>query len=177
MLERTRADFVIRPARLEDCEDIQPVAEQMDSLHREHLPDRFRRPDGPPRSPEYIAKLIADEGTFLAVAESRTAGPLPGSNSRLVGIINAGLTETPNVPVKVRRVFVKIRGIVVLPEMQRQGIGRALVSEVSRWARERGAVEVQLSVYDYNQGAMEFFRALGFALLSHRLHRPLEDED
>jgi GNAT superfamily N-acetyltransferase len=65
----------------------------------------------------------------------------------------------------------------VLPETRRQGIGRALVTEVSSWARERGAVEVQLNVYDYNPGAMQFFRALGFAPLSHRLYRTLETDD
>lgn len=174
MLERIRTDFVIRPARLEDYEDIQPLAEQMDSMHREHLPERFRRQDGPPRSREYIAALIADQDTLLAVAECGTVRAPETSGRRLVGIINAGLTETPNIPVKVRRVFVKIRGIVVLPEMRRQGIGRALVNEVSRWARERGGVEVQLNVYDYNPDAMEFLRALGFAPLSHRLYLALE---
>ncbi|UCG41712.1 MAG: GNAT family N-acetyltransferase [candidate division WOR-3 bacterium] len=177
MPERTSADFVVRPARLEDYDAIQPLAEQMDFLHREHLPDRFRRPDGPPRSPEYIAALIAEEDTLLAVAEWHSLDPQAASDARLVGIVNAGLTQTPDVPVKVRRVFVKIRGIVVLPEMRRCGIGRALVREALHWGRERGAVEVQLSVYDYNQGAIGFFRALGFAPLSHRLYRPLEAAD
>jgi ribosomal protein S18 acetylase RimI-like enzyme len=177
MLDRTPTELVIRPARLVDYDDIQPLAEQMDSLHREHLPDRFRRPDGRPRSRKYIAGLIADQDTLLAVAEWNTAGALGVSEGRLVGIVNAGLTRTPDIPVKIRRVYAKVRGIVVLPETRRQGIGRALVTEVSSWARERGAVEVQLNVYDCNPGAMQFFRALGFAPLSHRLYRTLETDD
>jgi len=177
MPERTGADYLIRPARLEDYAGIQPLAEHMDSLHRQHLPDRFRRQEGPPRSREYITALIADESTLLAVAESRPAGRQAASNGRLLGVINAGLTQTPDIPVKVRRVFLRIRGIVVLPEVRRQGIGSALLQKVSDWAGRHGAVEVQLSVYDYNPGAMLFFRALGFAPLSHRLYRTLKADD
>jgi ribosomal protein S18 acetylase RimI-like enzyme len=167
MSEPARTAFSIRPARPEDYEAIQPLADQMDSLHRERLPDRFRKHDGPPRSREYIESLLRDENTFLAVAES---------GDGLVGIINTGLTRTPDVPVKVRRVFAKVRGVVVLPEMRRRRIGTALMRKMWDWASSRGAVEVQLNVYDYNPDAMEFFRALGFAPLSHRLYRPLETE-
>ena len=177
MTDRSGAGYFIRPARLEDYDGIQPLAEHMDSLHRQHLPDRFLRQEGPPRSREYIAGLIADKSTFLAVAESLSVGRPAASNSQLLGVINAGLTQTPDIPVKVRRVFLKIRGIVVLPEVRRKGIGRALVQEASGWAGRHGAVEVQLSVYDYNPGAMEFFQGLGFAPLSHRLYRSLETAD
>lgn len=149
---------------MEDYAAIQPLADLMDSLHRKNLPDRFRSHDGPPRSRRYIESMLADEDTFLGVAVH---------DGRLVGIINAGLTRTPDVPVKVRRLLVKIRGVVVDPGMRRRGVGSALMEEACNWAVSRGAVEVQLNVYDYNPDAIGFFRALGLVPLSHRLFRPL----
>jgi len=154
----------IRLARPEDYDGIQPLAEQMDALHREHLPERFRKHDGPPRSREYVMSLIEDDETMLAVAES---------DGTLVGIINCGLSRTPDIPIKVRRLFVKVRGVVVDRAYRRRGIGRVLMERAADWAREHGASEVQLNLYAYNEDGAAFYRALGFSVLSSRLVRPV----
>jgi len=159
-----RTPLSLRPARIEDLAAINELAEAMDSLHREHLPGRFRRPDGPNRTHEYVGSLIRDEGTFLHVAES---------TGRVVGLINAGLDATPDIPVKRPRSFLKIRGIVVRPQCRRQGIGRALFGAACDWAATHGAAEVQLSVYEFNRPAQAFWRSCGFSCLSHRMIRPL----
>ncbi|MBN2537265.1 GNAT family N-acetyltransferase [candidate division WOR-3 bacterium] len=156
--------YSLRPARIEDLAAINELAEVMDSLHREHLPNRFRKPEGPNRSREYVESLIRDENTFLHVAES--AGDV-------VGLINAGLDTTPDIPIKRPRRFLRIRGVVVRPDRRRQGVATALFRAACDWAALHGAVEVQLSVYDFNAAAAAFWQAHGFSCLSHRLFRPL----
>jgi GNAT superfamily N-acetyltransferase len=157
-------DITIRPARIEDHAAICELASIMDNLHLENLPDRFRAHDGPARTEEYIRNLIGNEDTYLAVAV-RDGG--------LVAIINCGLARTPDIPIKVRRRYLKIRGLVVKPGMRRQGIGREMMSRAQKWARSRGADEVQLNVYRYNDGAEAFYARLGFEPLSRRMVRPL----
>jgi len=154
----------IRPATIADHGRINALAEQMDRLHRDALPGRFRRPDGPNRARPYVESLIADPDTFLAVAE------LDGV---VAALINSGLDRTPDIPVKPPCRFLRIRGLIVDEAHRRKGLGRALATAAMEWAAARGATEVQLSVYDFNETAAAFYHGLGFAPLSHRLVRPI----
>lgn len=128
------------------------------------MPSRFRKPEGPARARDYILGLIADPDTFLSVAEL---------DGKVVGIINAGLSRTPNLPVKNPYTFCLVRGIVVDSSFRRRGIGTALLSAAEQWSRKRGAVELQLNVYETNAPGRAFFARRGFSPLSHRLTRPL----
>jgi len=45
----------IRPATIDDDEQLCGLFDEVDRLHREALPNVFRKPDGPTRSRERIA--------------------------------------------------------------------------------------------------------------------------
>ena len=45
---------------------------------------------------------------------------------------------------------------------RRMGVGKALMERVNQWAKERELESVQLTVWDFNQGAIEFYKALGY---------------
>jgi len=156
--------LAVRAATPADYDAICTLARELDRVHGDNLPGRFRRHDGPARTRSYVEGLIADDDTFLAVAEL---------DGRLVGIINSGLGDTHDIPVKVARKFLRVRGIVVDPSFRHRGIGRALFDAATAWAGRRGAVEVQLTVYEFNETAQAFFAGLGFTPLSRRLTRPL----
>ena len=155
---------LLRDATTDDLAAINELAEVMDSLHRENLPDRFRRAEGLNRSRAHVESLICDENTFLRVAEL---------DGRVVGLINAGLDMTPDIPVKRRRRFLKIRGVVVRPDCRRMGVARELFRGACEWARNRGATEVQLTVYEFNDTAAAFWLKQDFTCLSRRLVRSL----
>lgn len=158
-------DIIIRAAAIPDYDRICELAAQMDRLHLTVLPDRFRKPAGPNRARTYVEALIADPNTYLAVAEA---------GDRVVALLNSGLGQTPDVPVKPPRRFLKIRGLVVDEAHRRRGIGRALFAAAMEWAGARGAQEVQLNVYEVNPVGAAFCRAAGFAPLSRRYVRPLD---
>jgi ribosomal protein S18 acetylase RimI-like enzyme len=50
----------------------------------------------------------------------------------------------------------------VAPEARRRGVGRMLIDAIVAWAAERGVRTVRLMVTSVNDGAMEFYRRLGF---------------
>lgn len=52
--------------------------------------------------------------------------------------------------------------LAVDPAHQRQGLGAALVAGAEVWLRERGVRKIQLMVRDTNQGAIEFYRRIGY---------------
>lgn len=157
--------LTIRRARPEDFDAICEMADIMDEPQRAALPDRFRRGPGPARNRERTEAFMRDENTFLALAEV---------NQTVVGLVNAGLEKMPDYPQKQPLTWVKIRGIVVRPELRRKGIATALIRAVEQWAATRGATEIQANVYDFNKPAYAFFSRLGLAPLSHRLARRLD---
>lgn len=55
-----------------------------------------------------------------------------------------------------------ILGLAVSGEFQRQGIGRALLSEVERWAKETGACGVRLVSGAGRTEAHAFYRSCGY---------------
>lgn len=156
----------IRRALPTDYDAICELADQMDEVQRQGLPDRFRRPKGPVRLRDRTEKLMRDPDTLLVVAEL---------DYRVVGVMNCGFYRMADYPQKQPVSHVLVRGIVVREGLRRQGIGTALAREALRWARERGADELQANVYDFNRAAAAFWAALGFGPLSHRLSRRTKD--
>lgn len=54
--------------------------------------------------------------------------------------------------------------IGVVPKARGQGIGRALLAEVARLAKKRGATLLRVRAHDHETGALELYRDLGFSL-------------
>ena len=54
--------------------------------------------------------------------------------------------------------------VAVAPEHRTRGIGRALIDEAERLLREAGCPKINLQVRASNRAAVDFYRAIGFAL-------------
>jgi ribosomal protein S18 acetylase RimI-like enzyme len=53
--------------------------------------------------------------------------------------------------------------LVVRPEAEGQGIGRALLAASEAWARSRGLESITLNVFAQNERALELYRRQGYA--------------
>lgn len=68
---------------------------------------------------------------------------------------------------------VVVEDVVVTPKRQGQGIGRALLAGLEKWAEERGAERLQLLADKKNHPALAFYSRLGWqqtALVALRHH-------
>ena len=54
-----------------------------------------------------------------------------------------------------------LEDLFVVPEMRGRGIGKALLQELARIARERGCARMEWAVLDWNRHAFEFYKGLG----------------
>lgn len=154
----------IRPATIADYEQLCDLFDEVDRLHRETLPDTFRKADGPPRSRERIAQLVDGPNAVILVAER---------GEMLLGLaVLWELPVSPN-PMRVPRRVVEIDTIVVRAAARRQGIGRSLIAAAVQWAKGRGADHAEISVYAFNQDALRTYEAAGFTMSLHRLKLPL----
>lgn len=52
----------------------------------------------------------------------------------------------------------------VNPDYQKRGLGRKMMEAAEHWLRERNAPKIQLMVRDDNDGAIGFYKALGYAV-------------
>lgn len=58
-----------------------------------------------------------------------------------------------------------LEDLFVQPDRRGQGIGKALLRELARIARQRGCARIDWAVLDWNQPAIDFYKSLGAAPL------------
>ncbi len=154
----------IRKAVASDYDNLCALFDQADTLHRKSLPQIFQKPSGVVRGRDYVLGLIADESVGLFVAQVE---------GRLVGLICVMIRESPEIPIFVRRRYAVIESVVVAEEHRRAGIGRGLVEKAHQWAVAEGADSIELNVWEFNQGAVEFYERLGYETASRKMSKRL----
>jgi ribosomal protein S18 acetylase RimI-like enzyme len=153
-------ETTIRRATPEDYPSICKLLEEIDALHRDHLPERFQKYEGPAREQEYFAGLLNDPGVALFVAEQDGA---------LMGYGHANIAEAPAIPLFVPRRYGVVDEIVVSSACQNRGVGTQLMDSMHNWAREMGATSVELNVYEFNETAIRFYERLGYRTVSRKM--------
>ena len=156
--------MIIREASAADCGALGELLGEADSLHRENLPGRFKRPEGPVRAREYLLSLMADPDVALFLAVE---------GERLIGVVHVLIRETRDIPILVSRRYGFVENLVVREGLRRKGIGSALMERAHEWAKSRGATEIELNVYEFNQSAIGLYRKLGYGTISRYMGRAL----
>lgn len=154
----------IRKATADDYNSMCELFDEVDALHRDHLPRLFQKPGGVVREQDYYLGLFNDENMILFVAET---------GHKLVGFIYAMIRETPAFPIFVSRRFAVVDSIGVKHGFQNHGIGRHLMEHISEWAIEKGATSIELNVYEFNKTAISFYESLGYETISQRMSKSL----
>jgi len=158
-------EFEIRPATAADYQEICRLCEAVDALHRRHLPHIYRTPDGPAREWSFIQHLLESPDVSFLVAEI---------NGELAGFVTVMLERAAAIPLFVPRLYAVIDNLAVDERYRRRGLGRALMAQAEAWALAKGAGEVTLNVYEFNQPAQEVYRALGYQTRSRKMAKPLD---
>lgn len=158
-------DLIIREARPKDYRPLLDLFDAVDGLHRINLPGIFQCFPGPARDKGYFSSLLADEETALFIAE--VAGEISG-------FILAFARDTPPIPVFIPTRLVLISDIAVKIKFRRQGIGSQLMARVYSWAVTKGATAIELNVYAFNQEAIEFYKSIGFDIISLRMRKSID---
>jgi len=144
-------EFSIREATKQDYEALCEIYEEVDSLHAEALPCIFRKTDGTARSRDFVFSMIADKNSALFVAESQ---------NQIMGFVYILIRETRDIPIFVPRRYAWIGEIAVKKEFRHSGVGQSLVEKAHQWALDKGITQVELNVWEFNEGAIAFYEKL-----------------
>ncbi|MGW3045522.1 N-acetyltransferase family protein [Kitasatospora sp. NPDC001159] len=143
----------IRIASMGDITALAALTALGHQVHADHRPDLFV--GGPSR--EALEALLSDQlmephVTFL-IAEA--------SDGRALGYAMAEIVERHGSALTVADSVVSLRRIAVDSGASRSGVGSALLDGVREIGRAAGCRRLVTQVWDFNEGALAFYRASG----------------
>lgn len=92
----------------------------------------------------------------------------------VVGLVEVYLRQTPADKTNVAsRVYGYVQSLLVTEPMRGQGVGRSLLAAAEDWAREKGAVESELDIWEFAEGPLQFYKQLGYQTIKQTMYRKL----
>jgi len=143
----------IREAFRGDTDLLYEIFSEVDHMHRDAHPEIFRKAKNPEHIKAYYLQCIKKTDVVILVAEWK---------SEIVGAIICTLDVTSDIPVRVPRKYACIENITVSKICRKQGIGKSLIEAAQAWAEYRGATMMELTVWEFNQGAKNFYKKQGY---------------
>lgn len=142
------SDIAIRTARDDDCDTISELLGEL----------------GYPTSPEEAARRLrrlrsSDYVVFVGVSDGQVVGLMS------LHSVNGLHSSSP---------ACYLMGLVTRSAMHGQGIGKALLGEAERWAREHGCDRVTLTSATHRTAAHAFYERQGFPETGRRFAKQIE---
>lgn len=164
-------ESVVREAQPGDAAGIARCHRDGAETYAAAAPSLFRIPDEDGYV-EWIQDDLArtrgpNELGLVAVADGEVAGHL---EALLLEPMDSARWQQGR-DVGERRVFVN--ALAVAAAWRRHGVGRVLMDAAEAWARDRGAVVVQLDTWIGSGLSVPFYESLGYARRSIRFEKPL----
>lgn len=153
----------IRILTPEDYSPFLAMMEKVDALHAQARPDCYLARKGEECFPRgaYDSWMGSPDGLLLGAFE----------DGRMIGTSKAALwTESGMVP-GIR--WVCLDNIYVEEDCRRRGVAKALYARTEAWAREIGAVRMELYVWDFNRSAIAAYHSWGFVPQQYVLEKKL----
>ena len=134
-----------------DYDMVAELYKELDEMHVQARPDYFVHRDEDKIYPKeaFIHNLSYPGGLELGAFEE----------GQLVGVVGATLWEESGMRKDVKTVC--LDNIYVLPSYRRSGVATKLFAEVELWAKERGAIRLDLYTWDFNKTAIAMYQAMG----------------
>lgn len=135
----------------------------LDEIHAQGRPDCFthREKDQVYPRDAYIHNLSYPDGVELGAFDG----------VKLIGFVRATLWNKSFSLEGVKTVC--LDDIYVIPEYRRRGVAAKLFAETESWAKARGAVRLELHVWDFNKSALAMYEAMGMKAQRHVLEKKL----
>ena len=134
---------------------------ELDRIHYETRPDYFGKRDCSYPKDAYDECLADVDTLMLGAFEGET----------LLGIARATIWNKSGMIEGIKTAC--LDNIYILPEARRKGIAKALFVTTEDWARQQGAVRLDLHVWDFNKDALALYQAMGMDFQYHVMEKKL----
>ncbi|MST31753.1 GNAT family N-acetyltransferase [Acidimicrobiaceae bacterium USS-CC1] len=157
----------VRTARPSDVQALAALNAVVQHLHHVALPQQFKAPDGSAVE-AYLAERLAKPETVALVAEDW--------GGTAVGYALGEVLDVQESALKWAGRLMHVQHIAVEPSEARKGWGTALMDAIEGEGARRGADEVRLDYWSFNERARRFFTALGYEPYNVRATKVLRPE-
>lgn len=158
--------------RLADEQDLKVLCRLYIEFHEFHVrgvPERVRSSGDPDKydcSELYpkLEKIIKSEDSVIFLAEV---------DHKPIGLAEVYIREDKPDPARVCRRYGFLQSLIVTQKTRKHGIGKKLVETAESWAKGKGATEMQLDIWEFEAGPLDFYENLGYRTLRRTLVRGL----
>ena len=160
----------IRSANLADREMLGHLYHEFHQFHVQGVPNRLLSLGKPPDSYKNselfktLKKIIKDDNSAIFVAE------LEG---KIVGLAEIYIRQDEPNPLKVSYRYGFLQSLIVTESFRHHQIGTPLLKAAEQWAKEKGAIEMRLDIWEFKQGPLGFYEKRGYQTLRRTLVRKL----
>ena len=142
------SEITIREAGLEELPRIADLKRQIHEVHVKGRPDLF----APYKDLEAFAEHSAAKNCSLVLAEMA---------DEVVGFAMLQYIERPAGPYMNTRRYLHVEEFCVDENHKRMGIGTKLMEKLKQMAFAKGYSRIELDVWGFNEGAKQFYEAVG----------------
>ena len=131
---------------------VNELRRQVNDLHVEGKPEVFN-PGFSQELQDFIYKIWEDPEQKIIVAEQ---------DGIICGFAVLHHINKPENPFMYERDFLDIDEFCVDEEHRRQGVATAMIDFIREYAANKGFHRIELNMWEFNKGALEFYEAAGF---------------
>ena len=142
----------VRFAKETELSRINELRKQVNDLHVEGKPDVFK-PGFCDELRDFINVIWNDPEQEIAVAVA---------DGTICGFAIIHHINKPENPFMKERDFLDIDEFCVDEAYRRKGVATDLISFIKKFAKEKGFHRIELNMWEFNQGALAFYEAVGF---------------
>lgn len=144
-----------RRANIDDILTVCELGQILNAVHHQARPDIYA---------DATAEIARDKPHWLSSLEGDDrAAFLAEHGGTAVGFITVQLVQ-PVSPLLQPSIVGRIGSIAVLERVRGRGVGSALMRLAEEWAREKGANDIRLTVWAFNENAVHLYQELGYEI-------------
>ena len=154
----------IRKARLKDYEWIKDLHQELSDLHIQWAPWNFEYIN-PSYNTEFFKEKLEDADTLFYIAEEK---------NQIIAYCIFQIKHSEDIPILKKRSWLFIKDIVVAQSHKWRWIWTLLLEKWEEIAKELNIWSIELSVWSFNQDAIEFYKGKWFDQYTIKMHKILK---
>lgn len=142
----------VRFAKENELPRVNEIRKQVNDIHVEGKPEIFK-PGFTEELQNHIYTIWNDPRQKIVVAES---------DGNVCGFAVLNHITKPENPFMYERDYLDIDEFCVDESFRRQQVAAGMISFIKEYAKQQGFDRIELNMWEFNRGALEFYEAVGF---------------